>query len=123
MMAPVAQLSIERPEPSVAVVVFAGEHDLTSAKHATRIFEDLVAEGTSIVADLSQVLFLDTTVIHALVVGRNLAEASDVGFATCLPDGNVARRMLELMRVLEVFPAATEVDDAIAAARAASARR
>jgi len=117
MSAPAAQLSIERPEPSVAVVVFAGEHDLTSAKDAARIFEELAAEGTNIVADLSRVSFLDTTVIHALVVGRNLAGAADVGFATCLPDGHAARRMLELMRVLEVLPSATGVDEAIAAAR------
>ena len=119
MSAPAAHLSIERPEPSVAVVVFAGEHDLRSAKDATRIFEELAAEGTNIVADLSQVSFLDTTVVHALVVGRKLADAAKVGFATCLPAGHVARRMLELMRVLEVVPAATAVDEAIAAARTA----
>lgn len=116
MSASVAQISVVRPEPSVAVVVFAGEHDLTSAKDATRIFEELATDGTSIVADLTQVSFLDTTIIHALVVGRNLAESAEVGFATCLPDGHVARRMLELMRVLEVLPAATSVDAAIATA-------
>ena len=86
---------------------------------ATRIFEELTSEGTSIVADLSQVSFLDTTIIHALVVGRNLAESAEVGFATCLPEGHVARRMLELMRVLEVLPAATSVDAAIASALSA----
>src|SRR5712691_6643544 len=87
MNAPAAQISIVRPEPSVAVVVFAGEHDLTSAKDATRVFEELAGEGTSIVADLSQVSFLDTTIIHALVVGRNLAESAGIGFAICLPEG------------------------------------
>ena len=122
MSATAAQISVLRPDASVAVVAFAGEHDLTSAKDATRIFEELTTEGTSIVADLSQVSFLDTTIIHALVVGRNLADSAEVGFATCLPEGHVARRMLELMRVLEVLPAATSVDAAIASALSARKR-
>ena len=119
MSATVSHISVVRPDPSVAVVAFAGEHDLTSAKDATRIFEKLTTEGTSIVADLSQVSFLDTTIIHALVVGRNLADSAEVGFATCLPEGHVARRMLELMRVLEVVPAAKSVDEAVAMALSA----
>ncbi len=112
-----AGISVSRPDDRVAVVALEGEHDLASAQEATRTFERLVADGVGIVADLSRSTFVDTTTVHALVVGRRLADAAGVRFVVHLPEGHQARRMLGLMRVLDVLPAASSLDSAIELAR------
>jgi anti-sigma B factor antagonist len=116
-----ATISVTRPDPHVVVVSLSGDHDLASAHDAVRTFEELVEAGCAVVVDLSGLTFLDTTTVHALVVGRRLAAAAGTAFVVHLPAAHPARRMLDLMRVLDVVPLPTTLDDAIGAARASRA--
>lgn len=113
-----SRISITRPEPDVAVVSLAGEHDLASAQDAAHAFEELVAGRNNVVVDLSALTFIDTTTVHALVVGRRLANAAGVSFLVHLPEGHAARRMLDLMRVLDVLPTSATLSEAISRAHA-----
>jgi anti-anti-sigma factor len=118
-----AAITVSRQDDSVAVVALEGEHDLASAQEATRVFERLVAEGTGVVVDLSRTTFVDTTTVHALVVGRRLAGEAGVRFVVSLPESHVARRVLALMRVLDVLPASSDLEEAIELAREPPAAR
>ena len=106
---------MDYPQAGVAVVALSGAHDLATSKKIVRTFEQLTAERTNLVADLSGLTFFDTTTIHALVVGRNLAVDNGVGFVVSAAARHPVTRMLDLMRVLQLAPVSETLDGAIAA--------
>ena len=60
-------VSVERPEPDKAVVVFSGEHDLTQRNDVHRLLQDLVDENRLVVVDFADATFVDSTVMHILL--------------------------------------------------------
>ena len=110
-----AGISVDHPRAGVAVVSLSGAHDLATAKKIVRTFEQLTAARTNLVADLTGLTFFDTTTIHALVVGRNLAVENGVGFVVSVAARHPVTRMLNLMRILQLAPVSETLDGAIEA--------
>jgi anti-anti-sigma factor len=110
-----ASIDVLRPRPEVAVVAVTGGHDLASAQDLVHTFEQLTAAGTSVVSDLSDLTFFDTTTVHALVVGRKLAAAARVGFVVRVPEQHPVARTLQQMRIVQLVPVAGTMEEAITA--------
>jgi anti-anti-sigma factor len=59
-------LRVVRSAPAVDVFELAGEHDMASAPQLEMALKQSLGEGRGIVADLSEVRFIDSSVIHVL---------------------------------------------------------
>ncbi len=70
-----------------AFVRLRGEHEAYSADRLARHLDSLLAEGLSIVVDLTATEFVDSTVIGVLLAGRHHADARQLGFVLVLGDG------------------------------------
>jgi anti-anti-sigma factor len=94
----VGEVVVER-DHGVWVLTVRGEHDLTVAPSLRDRLEEVFARGSTVVVDLSQAEFVDSTVLAALVYGREQARAGGHSIALVLPPGGgPVRRLLELVR-------------------------
>lgn len=89
------------PESGVALVTFAGEHDLASRDELSALLRRLVMENESVVADFSDAQFVDSAVIHVLFAAG--AEARDHGrmLQLRLGSASIVSRAFELMGVFD----------------------
>jgi anti-anti-sigma factor len=81
-----------------ATVALPGEHEAYSADKLTRSLTGLIDEGVSIMLDLREAAFVDSTVIGVLLSAARDAEARGLGFTLLLGDetGWPVRRLLEV---------------------------
>ena len=108
-------VELEVLREDVVVVRLRGEIDLSSAGLLTDQFEAIAGRGTtSVIVDATNVTFMDSTGLHALVEGKRLLHGS--GSQIFLVPSRQVRRVLEL-----VFPdplvasRLRSVDEALAA--------
>lgn len=93
-------VEIERLGDSLWVLKLAGEHDLSTVPAMEAAFDRVAETGTTVVADLSEASFIDSTVIRTLV---HFME----GEATLLmvvPERGAVRRVLDLTGVSKLLP-------------------
>jgi anti-anti-sigma factor len=96
------QVVIDRGEDASVIVRLAGEFDAASAKLARCAVEQLSAETSQIVLDLSQVAFLSSAGVRFLLAAR--ARTNAVGGELILRNPTSAvRRVLELAGILPVI--------------------
>lgn len=60
-------VEIERLGDSLWVLELAGEHDLSTAPRIAAAFDRITETGTTVVVDLSEASFIDSTVIRTLL--------------------------------------------------------
>ena len=84
------------------VVAVSGEVDVYSAPALRDGLTELLESGTSVVVDLTEVGFLDSTGLGALVAARNDAEDQDAELVLRAPSDRV-RRILDVTGLLDVF--------------------
>ena len=96
------------------VVRLTGEHDLATVD---TLREQLAAVGDTdpLVIDLSDTVFLDSSILGAIVEAH--ARSVDAGgrFGLVVPDGSFAARLVELAGLSERFPVYRSRAEAIAA--------
>ena len=80
---PANELSVTLDEDR-AVVRLRGEHESYSADRLARHLDSLLAEGLSIVVDLTATEFVDSTVIGVLLAARRRAEGRHLTFVLVL---------------------------------------
>ena len=99
-------LSEDAPETGTVVIALQGEADMTTAmKFNESFFTAARAGARRFVADLSDVSFIDTTMLNALVVGHRRM-ARDHGSFAVVCNGPRVARVLEITglgQILEVF--------------------
>ena len=88
-----------------AVVRLRGEHESYSADHLARHLDSLLAEGLSIVVDLTATEFVDSTVIGVLLGARRRAEGRHLPFVLVLGDrtGWPVHRLLDVTGLRSQF--------------------
>ena len=89
-------VSVERPEPGKAVVVFSGEHDLTQRDDVGRLLQILVDENRLLVVDFADATFVDSTVIHILLDADIAARRRGGAFRIQLGSNAIIARAFEL---------------------------
>jgi len=109
------EIRLERSDPAAVFVELHGKHDAYTAEEIRNVFYALLAEHASIVVDLSGTEFIDSTVIGALLGGRQAARECGVGFAVLLGEtaDSEVRRALEVTGLMTVFWIATTREGAV----------
>jgi anti-sigma B factor antagonist len=92
------------------IVSLAGELDLAHAATVADTLEELTAETSVVVVDLTDLTFIDSSGIHAILAPRPGQEA----VVLVCPPGNV-RRVFDLTRLDRVVPFYESLDEALAA--------
>src|SRR3954463_7882403 len=96
----------EAPETGTFVIAVEGEADMTTAVKFNESFFSAARSGVRrVVADLSAVSFIDTTMLNALVVGHRRMVRDQGSFAVVCSGPRVARvlEITGLGQILDVF--------------------
>ena len=90
----------ERLADSLWVLQLAGEHDLSTVPAVEAAFERIAETGTTVVVDLSDATFIDSTVIRTLLRSMERGE----NLLLVVPRRGAVRRALELTGVSKLLP-------------------
>jgi anti-sigma B factor antagonist len=89
----------------------AGEVDLATAPELAEALDTaLKPHGQSVVLDLAEVDFIDTSGVRALLDGRRLATERGTELAVIAPPGSAARRLLEMTELIEALGVIESLD-------------
>lgn len=104
---------IERPADGAVVVVLEGEHDLSTRPALEDVLDSLLEENRLVVADVSRVEFVDSTIINLLVQARRRASERQCTFRLQMGTEALVRRALEVSGVLELLECAPTRQEAL----------
>jgi anti-sigma B factor antagonist len=112
------QIVVERNSAGAATLQLRGEHDVYTAPTLREQLMGLTEEGVSVVIDLDQATFIDSSILGVLLGGLRRAREQGSGFAIVLSDAGdpTVRRIFEVTGLYPVFPVHTSRDEAVAAA-------
>ena len=121
-MAPIS-VTLARRDPPAAVVALVGEHDPYSSQRLEGELSVVLDERLSIVVDLRDASFIDSTTLGVLLAGRSRAERAGLGYVLVLPREEYAQvnRILDLTQLGRVFASVTSIEEGLRAARAGQA--
>jgi anti-anti-sigma factor len=111
---------ITRMHPWTIVVSLVGEHDVTTAASFERLAVDQLDRCDRLVIDLSQVVFVDSSVINAFVRVARQARPRGVTFQVVAAPGSHVHRVLGVMGLLDHLGCIEDVPET-PAARSATA--
>jgi anti-anti-sigma factor len=104
----------------IRVLVLTGEHDLSTAPDLRVHVEDAVIAGGDLIVDLSEVGFIDSSILGVLVAGYRSVTAAAHGFAVvAVPESSVTR-LFDLVSLSEVIPVYRTRAEAVSALGGAS---
>ena len=107
----------EAPEDGTFVIAVEGDADMTTAVKFNESFFSAARSGVRrVVADLTDVTFIDTTMLNALVVGHRRMVRDHGSFAVVC-DGPRVNRVLEITGLGQILNVFGSREDAIAHVR------
>ena len=115
-MPPLGLVTIDQRGRELWLVTVSGEYDLSNAAELSSVLESC-ADG-SVVVDLSQATFIDSTVLHVLIAAR-VSVCEGHGFAVVAPQESIASRVFTIsglggpLNVCDSTRAAFEIVDAV----------
>jgi anti-anti-sigma factor len=110
----------EAPEDGTFVIAVEGEADMTTAVKFNESFFSAARSGVrKVVADLTNVTFIDTTMLNALVVGHRRM-VRDRGQFAVVCDGPRVSRVLEITGLGQILDVFGSREDALAHIRGSS---
>ena len=109
-----AAVEICWPQPQVALVVLAGEHDLYSGDELRQTFEQTLARCDHLIVDLSAAEFIDSTVVAVLI--QTMRNATELGrkFNVVVGTAPAVERILEVAGVIPLLSVVPTVERALA---------
>jgi anti-anti-sigma factor len=110
------RIDVSRCGTDVVIVTLHGEHDLSTKAELAEQLERLVRGDERVIVDLSEVEYIDSTVIDRLVQADALAREHGLRLTLQVGTANLAR-VLELIRMRDYLPCASSREEAIALAR------
>ena len=116
-MAPPPAFRMERePAPEgVVLLVLAGEIDLATSGQFRAVVDEAIEQQSSLVADVSEVTFMDSTMLRELLRAHRDLGGAGRRFILADPQPPV-RRLLELTGTHGLFTVSASRADAVAAA-------
>jgi len=102
----VERLSLDTRVPGIALVSLVGEHELYDARNLKERIDALIDEGLAVVIDLTEAVFLDSSIVGVLLETQKRAETAGVDYRVVLGDstGTSVRRMFEITGLTEILP-------------------
>jgi anti-sigma B factor antagonist len=104
-----------REEASAVVIAFEGDVDLESSRQAREVLLECVGRKRALLVDLSQVTYIDSSGVAALVESFQSARKGGTTFALAAVS-DAAMRVLQLARLDKVFTIFDSVEDGLAEA-------
>ncbi len=106
---------------SVAILILAGEIDMSTANRVTHCFQLLAdEESTGVLIDATEVTFMDSSGLHALIEGKRLMH--DLGCRIVLVSSRQVRRLLEMVFPEPLFAARVDsIEDGLTVLNSAPA--
>jgi anti-anti-sigma factor len=96
------------------VVAIVGEIDMATAPEVSRAIDATRDDASRVVVDLTEVTFLDSSALNALVhCQRDLAE-NDIGFRVVSPSDHAVRNVFEITHLTGTLSVVESVDEALA---------
>ena len=108
-------IEVQSPQPGIALVVLAGEHDLYSGEELRQAFEQSLARCDHLIVDLSGAEFIDSTIIAVLLQTMKDATELDRKFNVVLGTAPAVERILEVTGVIPLLSVVPTVERALAA--------
>ncbi len=96
------------------VVEVAGEVDMATAPQLKQALNAALSGTRRVVVDLSNVTFLDSTALNALVQGQRELAEREIAFAIVSPKDQVVRSVFEITRLTESLRVVDSLDAALA---------
>jgi anti-sigma B factor antagonist len=106
-------LEVLQPKAGAAVVVLQGEHDLATKEPLYQTLSSLLETHEVVVADLSSVLFIDSSILGVLVRADRGARDSGKHFRLQVGTEPIVKRVLEISGLLEVLDCYPTRDEAL----------
>jgi anti-anti-sigma regulatory factor len=101
-------VTVDRVGPSTWTVALHGEHDLTTTDQLRDELDAIFAQGTSVVVDFSDAIFIDTAVVRELMYANQRVDHDPTECLVIVaPRGGFPRRVLDLLdidRLVQIFP-------------------
>jgi anti-sigma B factor antagonist len=94
------------------VIAFSGDVDLQYSPQAREQILKYLNDGASVLVDLSQVNYIDSSGVASLVEGYQVAKSKKVEFGL-VGVSSTALQVLQLARLDRVFPIHKSVEDAL----------
>jgi anti-anti-sigma factor len=110
-------LRVEHPEPDRAVVVLAGEHDLSNADELRELLDRLVAESQVVVVDLSAARFADSVTLNVLVQAKVAADARGCRFRVQMGPDALLHRLFEVAGLIDAMEVVATREQALEGSR------
>jgi anti-anti-sigma factor len=108
------RVEIVLQSPTVAIVSLVGEHDLAQSAPLKEALETAVTRRRNVLVDLSDCVFLDSTVISLLLHTQDEVVSNGGRFALIVPDGSThTARVLDVMHLGDALPIHRSLDEAL----------
>jgi len=95
------------------VVTVVGEVDMMTAPELTKVFNGVAGATRRVVVDLSEVTFLDSSGLNALVRGRRELGAGDIDLKVVAPPSSLVRRVIDIAQLDSTLSPIDSLDDAL----------
>jgi anti-anti-sigma factor len=104
-----------RTGESLWLVELSGEHDLSTAAGLRAELDHVLSDGASVVVDLSQVTFIDSSVVGVLLTAhRSAGDALGRALVIVAPPAGAPARLLAFIGAQSVLPVFESRADALA---------
>ena len=112
-------IAVSHEGPDVAVLALTGEHDQYTSRAVSETIAEALAAGRSVVVDLRQTAFLDSTSAGALLVADQRATAAGLRLVIVLTDETPLPvvRLFETARLGQILTVAPAFETALELAR------
>ena len=106
-------VQVERPRAGAAVVVFTGEHDLSTSESVEALLGSLIEENELVVVDFSEAEFVDSSTIYALIKSHRAASQRGSTFRLQLGTAPIVEKAFELSGMLQLLDCAPTREEAL----------
>jgi anti-anti-sigma factor len=99
-------VSIDLRVSGFALVALSSEHELYDALRLREQFTRLFDQGLSVVVDLTEAVFVDSTIVGVLLDAKELAAERGADYSVVLgaTTGEPVRRMFEMTGLVGILP-------------------
>jgi len=104
---------VTAPRKSAVVVELEGEHDLATSEQLRQLIRGLVEMNELVVIDVTNVLFVDSSVIKIFFEADRLARRDGKRLRLQVGTAFVIRRVLEISGALEALETASSREEAL----------
>ena len=97
----------------IVVVCLEGEFDVANVSTLREGVDGALASGNDLILDLSQMTFIDSSVIHVLFEAARAVEGRDQSLVLQLGTAPIVERALQIVDIERVLPRAHDREEAV----------